>query len=170
MALSPPPSPLQQPVDATAPNKPSDDNSATTVPTGSLTESPDNPFIEKFIKFTSRVTNVPHINAVEKSHQNKKIAIGATVQERSGAKCSGLTVGNGSGELTWMVHFERSENEEQLPSSHFKLVQDNSEYIWTIVKDSSPEQNKAVTEYCDTGLMGIHFGENCSDTLSSSKY
>jgi hypothetical protein len=68
-----------------------------------------------------------------------------------------------------MVHFERSdENDEQLPSSRLKLVQDNSEYVWTIAKDSSPEQNKAVTEYRDIGLMGIDF-KDFSDTSSSNK-
>jgi hypothetical protein len=105
----------------------------------------------------------------KKPSKQTKIAIGATVQERSGAKRSGLIVDVGSEDLTWMVRFERSENDEQLPSSRLKLVQDNSEYVWTIVKDSSPEQNKAVTEYRDIGLMGIHFGEDFSDTSSSNK-
>jgi hypothetical protein len=105
----------------------------------------------------------------KKPSKQTKIAIGATVQERSGAKRSGLIVDDGSEDLTWMVRFERSETDEQLPSSRLKLVQDNSEYVWTIVKDSSPEQNKVVTEYRDIGLMGIHFGEEFSDTSSNNK-
>ncbi len=91
------------------------------------------------------------------------------MQERSGAKRSGLIVGDGSEDRTWMVRFERSENDKQLPSSRLKLVRDNSEYVWSIVKDSSPEQNKVVTEYRDIGLMGIHFGEDFSDTSSSNE-
>jgi hypothetical protein len=91
------------------------------------------------------------------------------LQERSGAKRSGLIVGDGGEALTWMVQFEGSdENEDQLSSSRLKLVQDNSEYVWTIVKDSSPEQNKAVTEYRDIGLMGIDF-KDFSDTWSSNE-
>jgi hypothetical protein len=104
----------------------------------------------------------------KKPSKQNKLAIGATVQERSGEKRSGLIVGDGSEDLTWMVRFERSENDKQLPSSRLKLVRDNSEYVWSIVKDSSPEQNKAVTEYRDIGLMGIHFGEDFSDTTSSN--
>jgi hypothetical protein len=44
------------------------------------------------------------------------------VQERSGEKRSGLIVGDGSEDRTWMVRFERSENDKQLPSSRLKLV------------------------------------------------
>jgi hypothetical protein len=105
----------------------------------------------------------------KKPSKQNKLAIGATVQERSGERRTGLIVGNGSEELTWMVQFERSdENDAQLSSSRLKLVQDNSEYVWTIVKDSSPEQNKAVTEYRDIGLMGIHF-KDFSDTSPSNE-
>jgi hypothetical protein len=106
----------------------------------------------------------------KKPSKQNKLAIGATVQERSGAKRSGLIVGNGGEARTWMVQFEGSdENEEQSSSSRLKLVQDNSEYVWTIVKDSSPEQNKAVTEYRDIGLMGIHFRKSFSNTSPSNE-
>jgi hypothetical protein len=106
----------------------------------------------------------------KKPSKQNKLAIGSTVQERSGAKRSGLIVGDGNGELTWMVQFEGSENDEQFSSFHLKLVQDNSEYVWSIVKDSSPEQNKAVTEYRDIGLLGIHFGDFSDTSLSNTDY
>jgi hypothetical protein len=105
----------------------------------------------------------------KKPSKQTKLAVGATVQERFGVKRSGFIVDNGNEELTWMVRFERTEKDEQLPSARLKLVHNNSEYVWTIVKDSSPEQNKAVTEYRDTGLTGIHFGEEFSDTSASNE-
>jgi hypothetical protein len=103
----------------------------------------------------------------KKPSKQNKLAIGATVQERSGPKRSGLIVSNGSEDRTWMVQFERSENDEQLPSSRLKLVQDNSEYVWTIVKDSIPTY--PVTEYRDVGLVGVNFGTIFSDTSRSNE-
>jgi hypothetical protein len=113
-------------------------------------------------------------NITKKASEGGGISIGATVHTKARVqRREGVVVGQVEIDETrhWLVDFSHdgAESSEPMRPQQLVLVKQNGEgYVWTLVKDSVPEDSEldecneaspVPEEYADVGLIGFNFPE-----------